>query len=234
MRKMKMFAWCAVAALAAISTQAQATAVTVNVGDSTASWNGYMNWTHQYPAPNPDLNGGGSWGIADLTAVFDDSAPNVTLGPNTIDAAADDAYWWIPGAPPLGTKDMEANLYIEETGPLAGQTVTFEGNVDSFGFSLDYVARAFISDFAPDYSSRVDTFLPISAAGPFSFSLTTINDPSRHVQYGFQVVGRNIFPTDEAGIATAGNMVIGTVPEPTSIALFGLAGLALASMRRRR
>ncbi len=72
---------------------------TPTVGDSSAAWLGFMNWTQTYPAPDPDLNVGSPWGVADLTAVFDDGSSTVTLGPNTIDVPATDAYWYIARRP---------------------------------------------------------------------------------------------------------------------------------------
>jgi hypothetical protein len=60
-------------------------------------------------------------------------------------------------------------------------------------------------------------------------SLTTINDPARHVQFGFQTIGVNVWATD---VAPFGSMVIQTIPAPASMAMLGLAGL-FAGRRRR-
>ncbi|TWU29820.1 PEP-CTERM sorting domain-containing protein [Bythopirellula polymerisocia] len=229
MTRFKLLACCAIAAVAALGTQAQA--ATVTVSKSTAPWLGYMNWTDIDNSPADD--GGGGWGVADLVATFDDGAGTLTLSPNQI--GDPNPYWYPDGTAAPGGKIMQANLYQEVTGALAGQTVTFEGNVLSDTTSADYSARIFVSDFAPDYSSRVDSFFDITTAGPFSVSLATINDAARHVQYGFQFIGQNIFP--DAGnaqlLAAAGSVVIGTVPEPASLTLVGLCGLALVGIRRR-
>lgn len=61
-------------------------------------------------------------------------------------------------------------------------------------------------------------------------SLHTINDPARHVQYGFQLKGPNVWATDTAPF---GNIQIAAVPEPSVSALAGLAA-GLVVLRRRR
>jgi MYXO-CTERM domain-containing protein len=124
---------------------------------------------------------------------------------------------------------MEANLYQEVTGGLAGTTVTFEGRVLSDTFTDAHHARAFIRDFAADYSSSVDSFVDLDAAGNFSLSLATIADAGRHVQWGLQVTGVNVWVTD---VDPFGSIVFRTVPGPASVALLGLGGLV--SGRRRR
>jgi len=198
----------ALASFGAVDAQAQ-TDVTV---DPAAISLGFMNVF--------DLGGtflwGSGWGIADLTAVYSGSI--LTLGPNTI--GDPNEYWYQcvggtmppncggPGAP--GNKIMEANLYAQVDGPLAGQTVTFTGEVLSTTLTSAHTVKAFIKDFAPDFSSFVESSVVLSAAGPFSVSLATINDPGRHVQWGFQTTGVNVWVTD---LAPFGTMVIG--PEGT-------------------
>ena len=64
--------------------------------------------------------------------------------------------------------------------------------------------------------------------GPFSISLETDPGLGRHVQWGFQSVGVNVWITD---IDPFGSVVIETIPEPGSLTLMGLGGLLL--LRRR-
>ena len=201
----------AVVAFAVAAAPARAdVVVTVDPG---AAWLGYMNVF--------DLGGGflfGSpWGTADLTAVF--SGSNLKLGPNTI--GDPDPFWYIggggPGAP--GNKIMEANMYVEQTGPFAGQLVTFVGDVLAHSFTDAHVARAFIRDFAPDFSSVVETSILLPTAGPFALNLNTINNPARHVQYGFQVKGVNVWVTD---VAPFGSATIGPLqPTPAQHSTWG-------------
>ena len=227
------------AALVAISA---ASAATVMVGVSTSPWTGFMN-VFELPANGGGFVFGSGWGIGDLNTSFDDPGQTITFTPNTI---GDPNEFWYQGGRPgedpgnpndnggpgaLGNKVMEANLFYTETGTLAGQSVTFQGMINSISLTGSHSFQVFIRDFAPDFSSSVDIFLPITEAGPFSISLDTINDPARNVQYGFQMRGENVWVTD---VAPFGSVEISSapIPEPSS-ALLGLVGLAFVARRRR-
>jgi hypothetical protein len=176
-----------------------AKAVTFNV-DNTNLVNGFMN---VFDLSNNFIFASG-WGVGDLNASF--SGGNWTLSPNTI--GDPNPFWYSPSGGPgaAGQKLMEANLYAQFDGSLAGQTVTFIGNVVSNTLTSAHVGKIFIRDFAPDYSSVVETMIPMPASGNFSISQVAINDPARHVQYGFQLKGVNVWVTDTAPF---GNVVIG-------------------------
>lgn len=227
---MKTASAIACAALLAASAHAD---VSVGIDPSSGPWLGYMNVFN--------LDGGfvfGSpWGIPDLVANFDDGANTLTVSPNTI--GDPNEFWYQdptgsgnpnpggPGAP--GNKIMEANLYQQVTGAFAGQTVTFSGTVLSNTFTDAHDVRVFIRDFAADFSSSVDVFAEIDAAGAFSISLATVNDASRNVQWGIQVRGVNVWVTD---VAPFGNAVFATIPTPGALAVLGMGGL-IAGRRRR-
>jgi hypothetical protein len=66
--------------------------------------------------------------------------------------------------------------------------------------------------------------------GLFSVNYTAINDPARHVQFGFQVIGPNVW--NASGLA-ANTIDITAVPEPTTMALAGI-GAAMLMIRRRK
>ena len=175
--------------------------------------NGYMN-VH-------DLGGnfqwGSGWGLPDLTAVY--SGSNLILGPNTI--GDPDPYWYLPSGGPgsVGQKIMHANCYAQVDGPLAGQTVTFSGVVLSNTLTSAHVATAFIKDFAPDFSSFVTTTVVLPASGTFSVTQNAVNDPARHVQWGFEVVGACVWVTDLAPYGTA---IVGPyIPVSTEESSFG-------------
>ena len=208
--------------VAALVLSPVASAQDFTAGPSTDPWLGYMNTT--------DLGGGDGWGspwgIPDLVALFDDGAGTVELQPNQINDP--DPYWYQggggPGAP--GNRIMEANLYVELTDDaLAGQTLTFSGAVLSNTFTAAHETLIFIKDFAPDYSSFTITTAP---ATPGAFNIVHNAEPGsgRHIQYGFQTTGVNVWSTD---IGPFGNVVIAT-PEPSALLLLVLGGLAL---RRR-
>jgi hypothetical protein len=66
--------------------------------------------------------------------------------------------------------------------------------------------------------------------GLFSINLATINDPARHVHYGFETVGPDVWVTD---VAPYGSIQITQVPEPGTLALLAL-GLSVPALLRRR
>lgn len=208
--------------------------------DPGATWLGFMN-VFNVGGPGYGMAGaggyvfGGTWGTPDLRASF--AGPVLSLKANTI--GDPNPFWYTPAGGPgsTGNKIMEANFYQQFDGPLAGQNVTFAGNV--LGNSLlgpvdaagrGWTAVAFIKDFAPDYSSSVTTAVPLTSLGVFSISYNAINDPARHVQFGFQVIGPDVWAGDPLSIPS---IDVTAVPEPTSLALAGI-GAALLAVRRRK
>ncbi|CAN0562614.1 unnamed protein product, partial [Laminaria digitata] len=175
---------CAAAFMSSVATAGLPT-VNVAIDDSSAAWLGFMN-VYELPANGGGFVFGDGWGVADLTASFDDGAGTLTMGPNTV--GDPDPFWYIGGGGPgaMGNKIMEANLYQQVDGALAGTNVNFSGNILSNTFTDAHQARVFIRDFAADFSSSVDVFADVDAAGNFSISLDTIDDASRHVQWGVQ------------------------------------------------
>lgn len=171
--------------------------VTVNPADP---YQGYMN---VFDLGNAWIFGS-PWGTADLNATF--SGSNLTFTPNTI--GDPDPFWYTPSGGPgaTGNKLMEANMYVEPAGSLPGVTLTFVGNVVSNTLAASHVAKIFIRDFAPDFSSVNENVIPVPASGAFSLSLATVNDPARHVQYGFQMKGPCVWVTD---VAAKGSIVVG-------------------------
>jgi hypothetical protein len=201
--------------------------VTFYAGPSTDPWLGFMNVFNE-PEDGGAYQFGSGWGIPDLVATFNDPSDEVRLSPNTI--GDPNPYWYEGGGGPGadGNKIMEANLYVEMTdNALAGQQAFFNGNVLSNTFTSEHQTYLFIKDFAPDYSSFNQTLVP-AVPGPFSISLMLDPGLGRHVQYGFQTVGVNVWATD---VEPYGSVVIAT-PEPASLALLVFGGCAV--LRRRR
>ncbi len=216
----------ALCAAALLSTTAHAANVTVL--DSTGPWLGYMN-VFELPANGGGFVFGSGWGTSDLVTTFDDGAGTMTFSPNTI--GDPDPFWYQGGGGPgaLGNKVMEANLYLQvDDDSLAGQMVTFDGMINSNSFTFAHDATIFIRDFAPDFSSFTETSIS-AVAGAFSISLNTDAGLGRHIQYGFQVRGENVWVTDTSPF---GNMVVSTIPAPASMALLGMGGMMMARRRR--
>ncbi len=187
---------------AALSVQA----ADFSPGKSTDPWLGFMNVT-ELPVNGGAYVFGSPWGTIDLRAVFDDGASTLTLYPNNINDAS--PFWYTPEGGPgaAGNKNMDAVLYIQPAdGTLTGTTVTFKGTVISNTLTAAHVSKAFIRDFAPDYSSFNEASVDLTP-GAFNISLGTAPDPARHVQYGFYTVGPCVWVTD-AGLF--GNVVIST------------------------
>jgi len=215
---------CCAILLLAVTTQARS-AVTVTV-DPGAAWLGYVN-VFDLPSAGGAYRFSSSWGTSDLCANF--SGGILTLSPNSVGDT--DPYWYQGGGAPgnPGNKIVDASFYQETTGVYTGQTLTFTGNILSNTFTSAHTVRAFIKDFAPDYSSSVTTEVPL-VNGVFSVTANLLNDPGRHVQFGFETVGVNVWVTDTAPF---GNMQIAAVPEPSG-ALLGSLGAAVLVFRRRK
>lgn len=208
--------------------------VTVTV-DPGASWLGFMN-VFETPQTSGAYVFGSPWGTADLVATF--SGPVLTLAPNTIGDPS--PFWHTPSGGPgaTGNKIMDANLYIEPAaGTFTNQTLTFTGNVlaNSLVGNVNqqgngWTSVAFIKDFAPDYSSFVQTTAALTP-GVFSISLLTINDPARHVQYGFETIGPDVWITD---VGPFGSVQVTAIPEPGTFALMAVAAGGLMGLVRGR
>jgi hypothetical protein len=202
-----------VAGAMSVSVARADTIVTV---DPTAIKLGYMN-VFNLPGDGGAFQFASGWALGDLTATY--AGSNLTLGPNTI--GDPNPYWYIGGGAPgsPGNKIMEANCYAEPAGSLPGQNVTFTGTVLSNTLTAAHPTTAFIKDFAADFSSFNVVSVPLPASGTFSITLATVADPARHVQYGFQMTGVNVWVTDTAPF---GHVTVGpAVPTPVANTTWG-------------
>jgi hypothetical protein len=165
------------------------TSVTV---DPAENWLGYMN-VYDLPGSGGAYRFGASWQTTDLRGNF--SGPALALSPNTIPDP--DPYWYIGGGGPgkPGNKIMRANMYVEKTGTFSGKNITFRGTVSANTLTAAHNAVAFIKDFAADYSSFQTVTAPL-VNGTFSITLATAAGAGRHVQYGFETTGVNVWATD--------------------------------------
>ena len=182
-------------------------ALTVDGGTMT---NGYMN-VFAPPSAGGGYLSGQSWAVKDLRAQFTGST-SVTLAPCFVSDTS--SYWYTPSGQPgaTGNKIMEANVYGQADGTYAGQSVKFSATVPSYtlqGGTSGWSVKAFIRDFTADYSSYNEQAVPISATGSFSVRLNAVNDPSRHVQWGLQMKGPDVWITE---LASKGTVVVSALP----------------------
>jgi hypothetical protein len=215
MKSMKSLTKC-IAAFTLLSAVAGAKADTTFNVNPGAAWLGFMN-VFEIPANGGGYVFGSSWGPADLVATV--SGNTLTLAPNNI--GDPNAFWYTPSGGPgaVGNKTMDASLYLESNdGSLGGQNITFTGNVLSNTLTTNsaFTSVAFIKDFAPDFSSFVSSTVALTP-GVFSISLTTINDPARHVQYGFETIGPDVWITDAGNYGTV--TIAPATSTPTAVAI---------------
>ncbi|MGO4818417.1 T9SS type A sorting domain-containing protein [Flavobacterium sp. W22_SRS_FP1] len=178
--------------------------------DGSSELTGYLNWFNK----DGSYASGSAWGIADVKTVSDATADTVSLSPNFSTYNTTDSYW-SDGAG-KGNKIIEGNSFIENSA-LAGQILTFNGDVASNTLADGYTAIAFIKGLDPNngYTDVLGITAPLVAGQAFSITTTTAISAGLIVQYGFTIKGLNGNPADEAAL---GKVVIGkiAVSEPSS------------------
>jgi hypothetical protein len=192
--------------------QAQAT-VSVN---GSSNWLGYAN---VFQTNGTSFLFGSAWGLPDLKTTLTASTNTIKLQPNfntyaNATSPADIAYW--TNGAGLGNKIFEGNSYVENSS-LAGQIVTFNGNVTNHNLASGYTAVAFIKGLNPanNYSTDFSVTLPLTTTGAFSLSSVTAIPAGLIVQYGFTIKGLNGNPANETAL---GNVtVVGTNAPATPV-----------------
>jgi hypothetical protein len=170
--------------------------------DAGAAWLGYANI---FDPATGDFVFGEPWGVPDIKTVVDAGAGTLTLQPNFNTYAANPTDpFWVDQTTGLGAKIFEGNSYIEDNS-LAGVELTFSGNVNSNTLDGAYDAVAFIKVFNANYSVLKQATVPLNGAN-FEVVFTDVNPAEDAVvQYGFQIIGLNANPDDEA---TLGSVVV--------------------------
>lgn len=170
--------------------------------DAGGNWLGYANI---FDPATGDFVFGEPWGVPDIKTVVDAGAGTLTLQPNFNTYAANPTDpFWVDQTTGLGAKIFEGNSYIEDNS-LAGAELTFSGNVNSNTLDGAYDAVAFIKVFNANYSVLKQATVPLNGAN-FEVVFTDINPAEDAVvQYGFQIIGLNANPDDEA---TLGSVVV--------------------------
>ncbi|MBL6606909.1 MAG: T9SS type A sorting domain-containing protein [Flavobacteriaceae bacterium] len=170
--------------------------------DAGGNWLGYANI---FDPATGNYVFGESWGVPDIKTVVDAGAGTLTLQPNFNTYAANPTDpFWVDQTTGLGAKIFEGNSYIEDNS-LAGVELTFSGNVNSNTLDGAYDALAFIKVFNANYSVLKIATAPLTGAN-FEVVFTDVNPAEDAVvQYGFQIIGLNANPDDEA---TLGSVVV--------------------------
>jgi hypothetical protein len=195
--KTKLFSM--IAALTLSMGVAAQNSVSVDAG---GNWLGYANI---FDPATGDFVFGEPWGVQDIKTVVDAGAGTLTLQPNFNTYAANPTDpFWVDQTTGLGAKIFEGNSYIEDNS-LAGAELTFSGNVNSNTLDGAYDAVAFIKVFNANYSVLKQATVALTGA-TFEVVFTDVNPAEDAVvQYGFQIIGLNANPEDEA---TLGSVVV--------------------------
>ena len=194
----KMYILFSVLLSTAFMTNAQNTVV----ADAGAEYLGYANVFETIANGGAFVFGSG-WGVADLKSVVDAGAGTVTLQPNfnTYGDNPGDPFWIDP-ATGLGNKQFEGNTFVENNTNLIGSELTFTGGVASNTLDPAYVAIAFIKVFNADFSVLKLETAPLVAGQDFSITYTNVEPGDTTIQYGYQVLGLNANPADEAALGS--------------------------------
>ncbi len=182
-----------------------ATGNSVTVATSQA-WNGYVA---AFNVSDDAYAGFGfSYPAADLRATA--TTTSMTLEPNIAiwTAEAGNAAWFDQDAnEQTAVLYIEANSYIEDNS-LAGEALTFSGNVSVSDLGSGYTPVAFIKALDPNngFATVVNNTVSISSTGDFTVSATAAELAAGYtIQYGFAVKGPLADPADNS----LGSVVIG-------------------------
>jgi len=190
-----------------MSTAFMTNAQNTVVADASAEYLGYAN-VFETIANGGAFVFGSEWGVADLKSVVDAGAGSVTIQPNFNAYNASDPFWVDP-ATGLGNKVFEGNTFIENNTNLIGSELTFTGGVASNTLDPSYVAIAFIKVFNADFSVLKLETTPLVAGQDFSITYTNVEPEDTTIQYGYQVLGLNANPADEAALGSV--VIVDTV-----------------------
>lgn len=190
--------------------------------DPNATLNGFINAFYYDGTSTP---GGYATGFGYPTALLQASISGgiATLRPNTSLFNNSDAFWSdLAGGP---NKWVEADYYIAND-DLAGKTLTFSGYCPSNSVDASFTPTAWITAFAPDYSSSSTVVTNLIAGQAFSITLAT--STGTHIQYGLRMFGLDYPPGNP--LAAGATLVTVVPPTMTASRSAGVTSISFPSM----
>lgn len=167
------------------------------------AWGGFMN---VFELDGVTYAFGSGWAVPDLKTTVDCAGGTITLQPN-FNTYADNPTdpFWVNQTTLEGNKLMKASTIYADNSAV-GQEITFTGGVGSYTLDADYEVVAFVRVFNADFSVLREVTTPITGEGVFTVTMTEVEGTDANVQVGFEVVGPNANPADEAAL---GSVVVG-------------------------
>ena len=170
------------------------------------TWLGYMNVFFT----DNNYAFGSAWALPDVKSVPNAGNNTLTLYPNyntyanAANGSAADMEYWINGN--VGNKIIEANTFTELIPTTDQPTVSFSGFVQSKTLDAAYDSNAFIKVLDPNNNYNLILFETVELVEGQNFTVSVENiTAGLLIQSGFQVIGLNGNPANEAAI---GNIVV--------------------------
>jgi len=173
---------------------------------TSATWSGFIN---TFSIADGSYQFGFSYPVDQMKTTITSSS--VTLQPNFAiwTAEASNAAWFDNSSgSQTPVLNIEGNSFVENN-DLAGEDLTFSGNISVDDLDAAYTVLAFIKALDPNngFATVVNKTFEINATGDFSIAATAAELATGYIiQYGFSVTGP---PADPANESALGSVVIG-------------------------